>query len=58
MIPWHLLLSICKYIKYCKEERSLLYLVNEAAEEKADGASGVDVSSGMCKELKCRGILH
>jgi hypothetical protein len=43
-----------------KKERTLLFLVPEAAEEKAHGASGMDLSSSGGKELKCkcRGILH
>ncbi len=35
-----------------------VYLVHEAAEVKAHGAGGVDLSSSWSRELKCHGILH
>ncbi len=41
-----------QYTIYQKEERSLLYSVHEAAEEKAHGASGIDHSSSGGKEPK------
>jgi hypothetical protein len=37
---------------YCKEERSLLFLVHEDAQEKAYGAGGMDLSSSGGYELK------
>ncbi len=37
---------LCKYVKYRKKETSLLYVVHEAAKEKAQGASGRGLSSG------------
>ncbi len=40
-----LLPSVCKYAMYGKKEGTLLSLVHEAAEEKAHGASGGDLSS-------------
>jgi hypothetical protein len=44
-----------RYTVYQRDERSTLYLVFEAADEKAYGTSGVDVSSNGGKELKgCR----
>jgi hypothetical protein len=39
-----------RYTEYLKDDRSSLYLVYEAAEEKAYGTSGVDVSSNGGKE--------
>jgi hypothetical protein len=35
----YLLPSVCKYAIYPEKERSLLYVVHEAAEDKAHGAS-------------------
>ncbi len=37
---------------YRREERSLLYFIHEAAEEKAHGANGMDLTSNGGKELK------
>jgi hypothetical protein len=45
-------------VHYLWQERCLLFLVHEAAKEKAHGASGADLLSSRGKELKCRGILH
>ncbi len=43
--------TLCLQIHYHKEERSLLYIVIEAAEEKAHGASGVDLSSSGARSF-------
>jgi hypothetical protein len=41
-----LLFSVCKYLIYHEKYRSILYVVHEAAEEKARGASSRAFSEG------------
>jgi hypothetical protein len=45
---------------YIATMRDFFYItvVHEAAVEKAQGASGMDIPSNGGKELKCYGILH
>jgi hypothetical protein len=50
--------AILRHATYQKKESTPLYLVHEAAEETAHGASCMDLCSSGGKELKCHGILH
>jgi hypothetical protein len=43
---------------YRGQERSLLYVIHEAAEEKAHGTRVQDLSPSKGKKLKCCRILH